>query len=192
MAERVTLFHILSRQPWWVTLLVGGAVFAIARLVHEGIAPFMAIPFVLLAIYIGFQQLRGGPAINVEETLKRIREMSWEEFSTAVAEAYVRDGYSVEPATGGIYDFAMTKNGRVTFLQCRRWKTAQVGAGPIRELAAAVDKNDAYNGISLAANEFSKPARDLAKSEPVILVAGAELAQVVARGQKKNRRWFRR
>src|SRR5207244_2405703 len=134
MAKDTTLFQILSRQPWWVTVLVAVVVFALARLIHEGIAPFMAAPFVLLAVYIAIQQLRGGGRVNVDETLKKVREMSWDEFSMLIANAYQRDGYTVAPASGAGYDFTLTKNGRATLLQCRRWKAGQVGAGPVREL----------------------------------------------------------
>ena len=188
MAQRTTLFHILSRQPWWVTLLVAVVAYGIARLIHEGVAPFVTVPFVLLAIYILIQQLRSGPPVNVDETLQKVREMSWDEFSAILTEAYSRDGYTVVPADGNGYDFTLTKDGRSTLLQCRRWKSGQVGAGPVRDLAAAVDRKEAYNGICIAANAFSAPARELTKSEPITLVAGRELAQLVAQGQRSRRR----
>jgi restriction system protein len=187
MAERTTLFHILSRQPWWVTLLVAFLAYAIARLIHEGVAPFVPIPFVLLAIYIAIKQWRSGGTVNVDETLKQVREMSWDEFSAIVAEAYRRDGYVVAPADGGGYDFTLTKDGRRTLLQCRRWKAGQVGGGPVRELAAAIDKSEAFNGICIAANVFSTPALELARSEPIALVSGAELARLIARGRRGKR-----
>ena len=76
MAEKTTLFHILSRQPWWVTLIAAVIVFAIARLIHEGIAPFAAVPFVLLAMFLAVKQLTGGAPVKVEETLASVREMS--------------------------------------------------------------------------------------------------------------------
>lgn len=191
MAEKTTLFHILSRHPWWVTVLVAIVVYALARLVHEGIAPFLAIPFALLAIYIAFRQLTGGAPVNVNETLKKVREMSWEEFNSTLTDAYRRDGYTVQPAEGAGYDFTLTKNGRMTLLQCRRWKSAQVGAGPVRELAVAVQKQEASNGICVAANDFSAPAREMAKAEPITLLSGRELAERVARGQRKERKWLR-
>lgn len=182
MAQRTTLFHILSRQPWWVTLLVALVAYALARLVHEGVAPFVAVPFVLLAIYIAIQQLRRGPPINVEETLKSVREMSWDEFSTLVTEAYRRKGYHVGAARGNGHDFVLTQDGRTTLLQCRRWKAGQIGVGPVRELATAIEQQEAFNGVCIASNEFSAPARELARSEPITLVAGAELAELVHRG----------
>lgn len=191
MAQQ-TLFAILSRQPWWVTLIVALGVFALARVVYEPVAVFMAVPFVLLAIYIGIKQFRTGSSADAPERLAALREMSWEEFSTLVTDAYRREGYAVAPPEGAGYDFTLTKNGRTTLLQCRRWKVNQIGAGPVRELAAAVDKHDAYNGVCIAGNAFSQPARDLARTEPITLIAGLELAHLVQAVQKKKRRWFGR
>ena len=185
-----TLFSILARQPWWVTLLVGFGVFALARQVFEPIAPFMALPFVVLAIYIGYKQWRGGSHVDAGERLTALRAMAWDEFSGVVTEAYRREGYAVALSTAAGYDFTLTKNGRLTLLQCRRWKVNQVGAGPVRELASAVDGGDAYNGICIAGGDFSAPARELAKHEPVTLVSGGELVDLVGAVSKKKRRWL--
>ena len=187
-----TLFHILSRQPWWVTLLVAFVMFAVARVVYEPIAPFIAVPFVLLAIFIAFKQMRSGSSADAGERLDALRAMAWDEFSAIVTAAYRREGYTVAPSDGTGYDFKLTKNARLTLLQCRRWKVSQVGAAPVRELALAIDRNDASNGICIGGNDFSEPARKLARQEPITLIAGLELAQLVGAVQKKKRWWFTR
>jgi len=187
-----TLFHILSRQPWWVTLLVAFALFWVTYAIFPPVAPFIPAPFVVLAIYIAYTQWRsGGAPGDPRERLAALREMSWETFSTAVTAAYRKQGYDVTPSDGRGYDFKLTKGGRVMLLQCRQWKVNQVGVAPIRELAKAVDKNEASRGICLAAGDFSGPARKAAGSEPVTLVSGAELAALVGRVGKK-RAWFAR
>ena len=184
-----TLFRILSRQPWWVTLLAGFGIYALARVIYEPIAPFMAVPFVALSVYIGYSQWRGGAVVNAVERLVELRAMSWDAFSTALTDAYRRDGYSVAPADGAGYDFKLEKGARVTLLECRRWKVSQVGAAPVRELAKAVDREEAYKGICVTCSDFTAPARDLATKEPVTLVSGRELVELVG-GGKKKRLWF--
>lgn len=179
MAQRTTLFHILSRQPWWVTLVVAFVLFWIAYAIFPPVAPFVAVPFILLAGYIAFVQFRKGTPGNVGEVIERLRAMSWDEFSAVVTAAYRKQGYTVLPAEAPGYDFKLVRDGRSTLLQCRRWKVNQVGEGPVRELAKAVDRAEAARGICLTAGDFSRPARSLAASEPIALVSGAELAELV-------------
>jgi restriction system protein len=185
-----TLFEILSRQPWWITLLVAVAIFWISYAIFPPIAPFMALPFVLLAGYVAFKQLRSGSPTGAYERLQELREMSWESFSAAINEAYRRRGYAVTPAKASGYDFRLVKDGQTTLLQCRRWKVNQVGEAPVRELARAVEKSDASRGICLTGGDFSAPARKLAQSEPVTLLSGGELVELVGRGGKTP--WWRR
>jgi restriction system protein len=189
VASQTTLFQLLARQPWWITVLVAFGMFWLAYAVYPPVAPFFALPFTVLAIYIGFQQWRSGVPSNPSERLEALRNMSWENFSAAVTESYRRQGYAVTPARAQGYDFTLAKDGRVTLLQCRRWKVNQVGADPVRELARAVDREQAYRGICLATGEFSLPARKIAAAEPVALVSGTELAMLVKPG-RKSRRWF--
>jgi restriction system protein len=191
VANQTTLFQVLARQPWWITVLVAFAMFWIAYAVYPPIAPFFALPFVLLAIYIGVRQWQSGVPSDPTRQLEALRSMSWENFSAAVCEAYRRQGYAVTPSREQSYDFALAKDGRVTLLHCRRWKVNQVGADPVRDLARAVDRAQAYRGICLATGEFSVPARKLAAAEPVALVSGSELVALVRPGTK-SRRWFGR
>lgn len=174
-----TLFRILLRQPWWVTLLVACGLFGIVHAIFPPIAPFFALPFVVLSGYIAYRQWGGRSPVDAQERLEALRAMSWDEFSTILADVYRRNGYSVERARNAAYDFTLNKDGRVTLLQCRRWKVNQVGVGPVRELADAVSREDAYKGICVTAGAFSDPARRLTASEPVGLISGLELVQLV-------------
>jgi restriction system protein len=180
-----TLFNILRRQPWWVSLLVAFVLFWIVHAIFPPIAPFIAVPFVLLAVYIGILQWRRGAPADVGTRLAELRAMSWETFSAAVAEAYRKKGYAVSPAEGAGHDFRLVKGSEVILVQCRRWKVNQVGAGPVRALAVAVDRHDARRGICLAAGEFSAPARAVCASEPVLLVSGSELVELIGARKKK-------
>ena len=176
-----SLFQILLRQPWWVTLVVAFLVFAITRLVYPPIAPFMAVPFVILAAVIAFKQWRGAAPLDAHERLAALRAMDWDAFSALVADAYRKRGYAVHPATGTGYDFRLTREGRMTLLQCRRWKVNQVGVGPLRELVKAVEREEASHGICLSAGEFSAPARALTATEPLTLIGGADLIALVGK-----------
>jgi restriction system protein len=192
MAEKETLFRMLSRQPWWVSLLVAALLFAAAQLVYPPVAPFVALPFAVVAAIIGYRQARSVSPAVAEDRLARLRGMSWENFSLVVSEAYRRQGYAVEPAAGAGHDLRLVRNGRTTLVQCRRWKVNQVGAGPLRELHEAIERLDAYNGVCIAAGEFSANARAFAAGKPITLLDGAALAELVGSVDRGSRRWLPR
>jgi restriction system protein len=185
-----TLFNILSRQPWWISAVVAAVLFGITELVYPPVAFFVALPFLLLAAYIGYKQARGMGEVNVTDKLASLRDMPWENFSLVVSEAYRRQGYAVTEARDSAYDFVLDKNGRHTLVSCRRWKVSSVGIGPLQALAGAVSRVDAYNAICIAAGDFSANARDYAATQPITLVSGAELARLIGRVQGKRTSLF--
>lgn len=180
MAKR-SLFSLLSEQPWWVSMLVAMAMFALGRLIFPPVAPFVAAPFVAIGIYFAWQQMRNLSPAMVEARLVALRRMTWDEFSSRIIEGYRRRGYEVEAARGGPFDFTLRQNARVTLVQCRRWKASSVGVGPVRELYEALEKHEAFNAICIAAGEFSEAARQFAAGKPITLVSNAELAGLVGK-----------
>ena len=181
-----TLFRLLSRQPWWVSAVVAAVLFGITEAIYPPVAFFVALPFLVVAVIIAYRQLRGTAEPNVAAQLAALRDMSWENFSLVVSEAYRRDGYTIRPANDSAYDFEIAKNGRCTLVACRRWKVNSVGAAPLEALAAAVDRVEAFNAVCLAAGEFSPKARDYAATQPITLVSGADLVALVGRVAKRK------
>jgi restriction system protein len=179
VAESRTLFSILLKQPWWISALVGMALFGIAQLAFPPVAPFVALPFLVIALYVGYRQLRTVSPGKVEARLTSLRDLSWDPFSSIVTEAYRRQGYAVEPVNKSAFDFKLTKQGRLTLLQCRRWKVKQLGVGPLEDLAKAVTNEDAYNAICVCAGDFTAKARQFVAGRPIALVHGSELAALV-------------
>ena len=189
MAKR-SLFSILSEQPWWVSLVVAMALFAVAQLVFPPVAPFIGAPFIALAVYVGWKQLRNISPATVEDRLTALRAMPWDDYGRIVSETYRRQGYTVEESGGGAFDFRLRKDNRITLVQCRRWKLNQVGVKPVQELHEAMDKLGAFSGVCISTGEFTVSARDFATGKPVTLLNGAALAKLVGTTEKTSRRWF--
>jgi len=186
MAQSRTLFSILLEQPWWISALAGVALAGIAQLVFPPVAPWVALPFVVIALYVGYRQLRTVSPGQVQQRLQALRDMSWEPFNSVITEAYRRAGYGVEPAQHAAFDFKLTQQGRITLLQCRRWKVKQLGVGPLEDLARVVASTDAYNGICVAAGDVSPKAREFVAGKPLTLVMGIELAALVGKQKAKS------
>ncbi len=184
MAQPRTLFSILLEQPWWISALVGAGLFGIAQLAFPPVAPFVALPFLVISVYVGYRQLRTVSPGQVAGRLQALREMSWDHFSAIIVAAYRRQGYTVEAVQKPAYDFTLTQNGRMTLVQCRRWKVNQLGAGPLEELAQAVTGAGAYSGICITAGAVSPKAREFVDGKPLTLLTGIALAALVGKLNK--------
>ncbi len=187
------LFSILSRSPWWLSALIAGILFAGVRVFLPDFAAFFAaLPFLAIAGYAGWRQLRTPSSAKVAEVLERARAMSWDDFSEFVSTGFSREGYSVTRLAGGAADLELRRKGRVTIVSCRRWKVAQTGVGPLRELVKAMREHDAHECAYVAAGEFSAQARTYASEKSVRLLSSAALADLLGRAQRPRWALFRR
>lgn len=191
MASKESLFALLSRQPWWLSVLVAGALFGSAQLFLPAmIAAAIAIPFLGLASYAGWRQMRTPGATDVTATLERVRGMPWENFSALLSEAFRRDGYAVTEVFKGAVDFKLDKAGRQTLVSCKRWKTAQTGVGPLRDLLEAKKAADAADCIYVVAGDVTANAREFATQKSIRLLQGTALATLIGRVRGTGG-WFR-
>ena len=133
-----SLFAILSRQPWWVSLLLAGALFAVIRhFLPDLAAAATALPFVGLAVYSAWLEAKEPSPKRVADTLVQLREMRWAEFSTVIGDSFRRDGYEVVPSRHVAADLEVRKSGYVTLLAQSAGRSPS-RIGPLRELADAV------------------------------------------------------
>jgi len=186
---RNSLFAILLRSQWWISVAAAAGIFTAARLVLPEIyAFFVALPFAVIGAYAGWQQRRAPSAARVAGTLQRLRAMSWDEFSGAIEDAFRRDGYIVSRTPGAEADFELSKAGRILLVGCKRWKVARTGIGPLRELHAAGRARDAHECIYVAAGEVTDNARVFAAGKNIRLVHDAELAKLLPRAGRGGKR----
>jgi restriction system protein len=175
-----SLFAILLRSPWWVSFLVAGGLFALARFVLPTLyAAFVPLPFVGIGCYAAWRQLRAPSASTVAAALESMRALSWEEFAAALEAAFQRDSYNVKRLAIAAADLELTKAGRVTLVACKRWKVARAGIEPLRELEALRQARDAHECLFVAAGEVTENANAFAAEKKIRLLHGVELAQLL-------------
>jgi restriction system protein len=173
-----SLFAILLRSQWWISALIAGVLFAvIAQFLPMWMAVFSASPFLVIAGYAGWKQLRAPSAAKVATILERLSALPREEFTAALEAGWRREGYQVERPQGGAYDLELRREGRLTVVCCRRWKAGRVGIEPLRELHAAAGKQ-ADDLLYVAVGEVTEQARSFAVDHRVRIVEGAELARL--------------
>lgn len=171
-----SLFAILLRARWWVSLAAGTFVFLVLRLFMPApYAVFGASPFIVIGLYVLAKELRRPGKKRAAAALARARGMSPESFSQALEAAFQREGYSVKRAAGAA-DFELTREGRVTLVAFRRWKAVRTGVEPLRELQAASREGD---GMYVAAGEVTATAREFAAQNRIRLVEQEELARLL-------------
>jgi restriction system protein len=186
-----SLFAVLLRSPWWISIGIAAAITALAKAILPAIplayAVFAGLPFLVIGVIAGWRQLRAPSATRVADTLEAVRAMSWADFSSALEDAFRKDGYSVNRVDGAAADFEMTKAGRTSLVACKRWKVARTGVEPLRDLHAAKDAREANECIYVATGEITDGARKFALEKRIRLMDGMELAKLLPRAGRAVR-----
>ncbi len=174
-----SLFAVLLRSPWWVSFGLASGVFFLARLfVPPLYAALVPLPFLVIGFVVVARQLRKPSARRVAARLDALRALPREEFAAALEQGFRRQGYGVT-RTGS--DLQLTRSGRVSLVDCRRWKATRTGVEPLREAHALAQRREAQELIYIVAGEVTDNARAFAKEKNIRLVGDAELAQLVSR-----------
>jgi len=183
-----SLFAILLRKPWWVSAAIAGGVFALARIWLPPLyAAFVPLPFIVIGVYAGWQQLRAPSAARVAEGVAVLRGMSWEEFSAALEAAFRREGYEVSRFSGPQADFQLARAGRTSLVAAKRWKATRAGIEPLRELHAAGRAAEAQELIYVTTGEVTDNAGRFAAEKNVRVLRDAELIKRIGvRALKKK------
>jgi restriction system protein len=180
-----SLFAILLRSQWWISIAVAAGIVAVVKLVLPGVpvayAVFAALPFIVIGTIAGWRQLRQPSRARVVDTLESVRTMSWGDFSGALEDAFHRDGYTVSRLAGPAADFELTKDTRTSLVACKRWKVARTGVDPLRDLDEAKRARDAHECIYVATGEVTEGALKFAREKGIRVVHGAELAKLLPR-----------
>jgi restriction system protein len=190
MSEK-SLFAMLLRSPWWISfavaIVVGAAGFALLPERFKAAGALSSVPFIVIGIMAAWKQRGTLSPKQIEDALQKLAAMSAREFTDALAAAYERDGYKVTRFTQLGADLALEKNGYTTLVSCKRWKAANHGIEPLRELHAAMEKADTGRGIYVALNTVSEAATQFAAKNGITFLFGAELARLTRRKLRRNR-----
>ncbi|WP_296255850.1 MULTISPECIES: restriction endonuclease [unclassified Pseudomonas] len=110
--------------------------------------------------------------------------ISWHDFELLVGEALRHRGYAVQETgangpDGGV-DLIARKQGETYLVQCKQWRSVQVGVPVVRELYGAMAAEGAVGGFVVTSGKFTNPARAFASGRNVQLIDGAVLRQWIA------------
>jgi restriction system protein len=178
-----SLFAVLLRSPWWVSLAVVG-LFVMASIAllppkYVALGVMGSFPFLVIAGVAAWRQWHAPNPAKVAQALELAGAMSWKDFSQQVEKGFARQGYAVTRLSGGAADFQLTKAERITLVSCKRWKAANQGVEALRDLAAAKDAQGAQHAMLISLGAITTQASRYAKEQGLFLMTEPELAQLL-------------
>ncbi|AYN07623.1 DUF2034 domain-containing protein [Alteromonas sp. RKMC-009] len=197
--NKATFIDLLVELPWWVSVLVSATAYVmmahvlpsiqtdnqIAVMVFKAFvipAPFIAVVILLAAPFAFLNARRKAKQLDSQRNIQSVRDLHWRNFEELVAEAYRRQGYRVTEggygADGGI-DLELRKDGQLTLVQCKQWKTQKVGVNVVREMFGVLTAHQANHFKIISSGAFTQQAIDFAAGKPIELINGPKLLALV-------------
>ncbi|CAM3763405.1 restriction endonuclease [Bordetella tumulicola] len=181
-----SLFAILLRSSWWISMLVAaGLVLVAVAVVPPAYAPFPifgAIPFIVISGVAAWKQRNKPSQARIEETSQALSVLSWSAFADQLEAALRKDGCEVKRLKGlkgDAADFEVTRAGSGrALMSARRWKAAHTGVEPLQRLQAARAEAGANEGIYVSLGAASGPALAYAAQNNIQIMDAQALAKL--------------
>ena len=197
--NKTTFIDLLVELPWWVSVLVSATAYVMMAYVLPSIqtdnqitamvfkafvipAPYIAGMILLAAPFAFLNTRRKAIQLDTQRNIQTVRDLHWRNFEELVAEAYRRQGYRVTEggygADGGI-DLELRKDGQLTLVQCKQWKTQKVGVNVVREMFGVLTAHQANHFFIISSGTYTQQAIDFAAGKPIELIDGPKLLALV-------------
>lgn len=208
MAEKDRgLLNDLVELPWWVSVILSVAVYAALTWVvpiftegqsisrpltsfFESMAPIAALVLLLVAAVSAYYQLRQGKLLERQTGQDSEDEPSRRQFEGLVSEAFRRKGFmvldNIADGPDGAVDIWLRKDGEVSFVQCKHWKTLNVGVSAVRELYGVMAAESVRHGVIVTYGGFTPEAREFAGANSIELLDGPQLTELIAAVQQSG------
>lgn len=199
-----SLFAQFCQLPWWVSICLMVVVYLGIRfgipLATQGKAIFqetgrilsrfawVAIIFLLPAAFSILDSYRKRKMLDRQTGIDSIRGLSWKEFEELLAEAYRRQGFSVQEnasrgSDGGI-DLRIQRSSTLYLVQCKQWRSSKVGVNVVREMFGILVAKGAAGAVIVTSGSFTQEARAFARGKPLNLIEGNQLAELIGSVQR--------
>lgn len=181
--HRNSLFSVLLRKPWWVSVAIGVAIGAVAAALvpadWRGAALLTGFPFLVIGGIAAVRGLGAPSAAEVEQLAQAARGMGWSAFAQQLHDAFTRDGWTVQRVESPSHDFVLERGAQRMLVAARRWKSAHLGLEPLKALQSAREAGDGAAALCIALGGLSDPARRFAAAQRIAVWQAAELAQAL-------------
>src|SRR6185436_7776807 len=91
-----------------------------------------------------------------------VRRMKWANVQLLLAEAFRLEGFVVKEIGGEAADMVLTKDEHTYLVDCRHWRSLEVGANAAGALYGVMGRLDASGGFVVTAGKFTPDALEFA------------------------------
>lgn len=178
-----SIFAILLRSAWWISMLVAAAlIFIGVAVVPPSYAVFPicgAIPFIIISGIAAWKQRNKPSDTQIETTVQAVMAMSWSAFADQLEAGLRHDGCQVTRIKNDAADFEVARPGAGKALVCaRRWKAAHTGIEPLQRLQAARTAASTGEAIYVTLGILSGPAQDFAVKHDIRIMNAESLTKL--------------
>ena len=147
-----------------------------------------AIPLILIVAAIGNAVRERSAASRLKRIaglndVAALLSMTWQQFEQTVAEYFRHQGYKValNPQAGpdGGVDIELRKGTELSLVQCKQWRSTQVGVAVVRELYGVMSARGAVHGYVVSAGSFNADASEFVIGRNVTLINGHQLVKSI-------------
>ena len=175
-----SLFAVLLRSPWWYSALIAALVVSVSLLLVGGkyliFGLAAAFPFIAIACYALFRQLQRPGSKRVQAVAQAARKMPARDVAKKIASVYEANRYDSAPFSGNAADLELTRGAKKILLCSKRFKAANTGIEPLKQLVAAGEKAEATSYLYVTLGEVSEQAREYARKNDIELIRHQSLA----------------
>lgn len=178
-----SLFALLLRSPWWVSMLIAAVMVALAMALlpelYKLVGALSATPLVVVGLVAAKRQWGRPSSASIDNTATALAAMPWPAFAELLVKGFERGGHSVQRENSEVVDFVLQRQGRSTLVLAKRWKSARIGLETLRALQAERARRDAAEAMLVCLDSPSDSARDFARQQNITLCQAAGLAQLL-------------
>lgn len=115
--------------------------------------------------------------------IQQLRKIDWYQFEQITALMYGKLGYVVTRRGGanpdGGIDLVLEKDGKTFAVQCKHWKTWNVGVKAVREFLGALTHAHISRGIFITLGGYTGEAKKLAGEHEIEIINETEMARML-------------
>ena len=176
-----SLFAVLLRSPWWYSVLIALFVVAVSVMLVGGkflvFGLATSLPFIGIAIYSAYKQSQRPGKKRLLEVEQDARKMSVANMAKKIASNYENINFDVVPFKGDAAELELERGRHKFLLSCKRFKAANTGIEPLKQLVSAGEKNEATGYLYVALGEVTANARDYALKNNIEFIQAEALAE---------------